>query len=184
MTTTELGSKVLLWLLLGSSFGLLILVSFRDVALRLLPNSAALALALIACLLRWRDGSLPAGLAVAFIVFALCYACWRRGWIGGGDVKLMAACALLVPPQHVFDLVVLTALAGGVLALGYVLASCLLHGRSGSAPAGKPGRRSLMARLWRLERQRILRRAPLPYGFAIAMAAVILLAGAAAPLGH
>ncbi len=183
MTTSELVSKVLLWFLLGCSGGLLLVVSFRDVALRLLPNSASLALVLIAVLLRWRDGSLPAGVLLAATVFGIAYVCWRRGWVGGGDVKLLGACALLVPPQQVFDLVVLTTLAGGVLALGYLLAGSLLPRRRDPSVA-RPASRNLMQRLWRVERRRILRRAPLPYGFAIATAALILLAGATGPLGH
>ena len=31
-------------------------------------------------------------------VFALGAVCWRCGWLGGGDTKLLAACAVLVPP--------------------------------------------------------------------------------------
>ena len=54
------------------------------------------------------------------LVFAGCWYCWRQGWIGGGDVKLLSACALLVPPASVPELVLTTAIAGGVLALFYL----------------------------------------------------------------
>lgn len=49
-------------------------------------------------------------LAVGFVMFA-----FRQ--LGGGDVKLLAGCALWAGPALIVDFLVVTALAGGVLAL-------------------------------------------------------------------
>ena len=54
------------------------------------------------------------GLAVFFIPFAL-------GWMGAGDVKLLGAVGALQGWQFVLSVALLTAIAGGVLALGYLL---------------------------------------------------------------
>ena len=45
-----------------------------------------------------------AALSAAGIVFGVALVCWLRGWMGGGDVKLLGACALLVPPVAVSPL--------------------------------------------------------------------------------
>ena len=89
---------------------------------------------------------------------------------------------MLVAPHNVVDFIVLTTLTGGLLGLLYIGAGWVLR-RAPSVP-DRTHRRSLVQRLWRVERQRILRRAPLPYGVAISISALILLAGAPGPLGH
>ena len=60
------------------------------------------------------------GCVAAGLVFLLGWAAWRCRVMGGGDVKLLAACALLAPPAAVPGLVLAVALAGGVLALAYL----------------------------------------------------------------
>lgn len=62
------------------------------------------------------------------------------GLFGGGDVKLLASTAVWAGPALVFELVVVTALAGGILALGVLLArafgkpACAGPGEAGAAP--------------------------------------------------
>lgn len=58
-------------------------------------------------------GALACGLTV-FVVGALLFA---RGYIGGGDVKLLAAVALWAGPALLPSLLIVTGLLGGVLAL-------------------------------------------------------------------
>lgn len=58
-------------------------------------------------------GGLACGLAV-FVVGAVLFA---RGYIGGGDVKLLAAAALWAGPALLPSLLIVTGLLGGVLAL-------------------------------------------------------------------
>jgi prepilin peptidase CpaA len=96
------------------------------------------------------------------MVFAVCFLAWLRGWLGGGDVKLAAAFALVPPPGQAAAFVLATALAGGVLALLYTVLVRLV-------PRPAPGRRTgLLARCLKAEAWRISRRGPLPYAAAIA----------------
>jgi prepilin peptidase CpaA len=55
-----------------------------------------------------------AGLAVGIVMFAL-------RWIGGGDAKLLAACALWLGLGAIAPFLVWTAIAGGALAVGLLL---------------------------------------------------------------
>lgn len=43
------------------------------------------------------------------------------GWIGGGDVKLLAACALVLGFAQLVPFALYTALAGGAMALAAIL---------------------------------------------------------------
>jgi len=85
-----------------------------------------------------------------------------RGWMGGGDVKLLVALAVGLPLTGVIQLLTITALAGGVLALVHLMMRHLPYPKL--APAGS----SLARRVYAIERWRHLRHAPLPYGVAIA----------------
>ena len=65
-------------------------------------------------------------LAVAAIVFLVGFALWRLGSLGGGDVKLLVAATFFVGLDGVSVLLAGTALAGGALALAYLLAPAFL----------------------------------------------------------
>ena len=173
--------KLLVWSLLATGVVLLLIASFRDIALRLLPNWAAVGVAAVGCVLRFGDHTLLPALCIAAILFLIGLALWWRGWLGGGDVKLLAACTLVVPPAHVADLIVMTTLGGGLLGILYLAAGHILARQDKRMTGHKGG---LLQRLWSVERQRILRRYPLPYGCAISGAAVILMLGASGPLGN
>lgn len=101
---------------------LLLAAALNDVALRTIPNGASIALVLTGTALRLQDGGIVAGLLLAAAVFGVAVVCWQRGWMGG-DVKLLAATALVVPPLQVGSLLMLTALSGGVLAVLYLILS-------------------------------------------------------------
>jgi len=147
----------------------LLLAAMHDLVARTVPNRLAAALAVTGIALRAVAGGLGAGLLIGAVVFCLTALCWKRGWMGGGDVKLFAATAILVPPALTFSFVTAVALSGGLLALGYLLARRLVAPPSAQRP------RNLLARALRVERWRIRRGGPLPYACAIAAGGLLVL---------
>ena len=141
----------------------LLYVATIDVATRLISNEICLALALLGIAGQF---AMPMQIAqsmfVAAIFLLLLLVIYTRGWIGGGDVKLLVALAIGLPLMGVIELLTITALAGGVLALVHLMMRLLPYPRL--APAGS----SLVRRVYAIERWRHLRRSPLPYGVAIA----------------
>ena len=86
----------------------------QDIMLRLVPNLVPLSIVGVSLILRTLDGNLAPSLVAGAVVFLLAAACWRRGWLGGADVKLFGAGALLVPSNAAFGFVLASCLAGGV----------------------------------------------------------------------
>ena len=150
---------------------LLVAAALHDIVGRTVPNGVAAALAIAGIVVQAIQGTLLYGLPAALLVFVVAAICWRRGWMGGGDVKLLGATALVVPPFEVGSFLVLTAQCGGLLALLYLLLSRTVR----LPPPGRLGTCHLFARVLRAERWRICRGAPLPYGFAIAAGGITLL---------
>jgi prepilin peptidase CpaA len=131
---------------------LLVYVAMIDIATRLIRNEICLALALLG--IAGHYGSpmqVVESLIAATILFLLLLVIYQRGWMGGGDVKLLVALAIGLP-----------LLAGGVLAVVHLMMRLLPYPRL--APAGS----SFVRRVYAIERWRHLRHAPLPYGVAIA----------------
>jgi prepilin peptidase CpaA len=99
---------------------LLLVAAGLDLRSRTIPNGLNLAIALLAIpfwwssgLAIWPDVALQIGLATAvFGLFALAFA---AGMMGGGDVKMLAAVALWLPPGALLVLLVIMSIAGGVL---------------------------------------------------------------------
>jgi prepilin peptidase CpaA len=145
-----------------SAATVLLAAAAHDIVARTVPNAMALLLALIGLAARAVDGTLVSGLVVAAATFLLAAFCWRRGWMGGGDVKLIGAASLAVPPATVLPFITAMSLAGAVLALLYLAGRRL-------APMPRSHRpRTLPARALRAECWRIRRGGPLPYACAIA----------------
>jgi prepilin peptidase CpaA len=167
---------VLRSILLFAAVTALLFAAAHDLAVRTVPNLASLIVGAAGLSLNALDGRLVQALFGAGLVFAGTWYCWRNGWIGGGDVKLLSAGALLVPPASVPVLVLMTAIAGGVLALFYLALARLMPGRAPPRPSG------IMRRIWRAERRRISRRLSLPYACAIS-AGVLLTLYVAVPVG-
>lgn len=154
--------------LLFASIGIMMAAALHDVAARTVPNWMAAALALLGLALQALNGHLIAGLIAGLVVFVVSAFCWRRGWMGGGDVKLLGAAAIIVPAGHVVQFIVAVTLTGAVLAILYLLARRVI-----SAPATKRPAH-LIARAIRAERWRINRGGPLPYALAIAAGFIIV----------
>lgn len=164
---------------------LLAVAAWRDVATRIIPDGICAAVAVLGIAVRLGEGvpALLATMAAALVLFIILLALAMFGVMGGGDLKLATATALTLSPLGVYQLVVATALAGGVLALIYLLLARLLRApaTAGGAMSGwagfAPGRRGapLLRRVLIAETWRLRRRGPLPYGVAIAAGGMLVL---------
>jgi prepilin peptidase CpaA len=142
---------------------LLLYVATLDIATRLIRNEVCLVLALLGIASQLASPmQLAESLIAAAILLLLLLAIYQRGSIGGGDVKLLAALAIGLPLTGLVQLLTITALAGGLLALVHLVMRHLPSPKL--APAGS----SLVRRVYAVERWRHLRHAPLPFGVAIA----------------
>ena len=139
---------------LCAALGLLLLIAaYTDIRSRIIPNPLNAAIALMAPLFWWAQGLSPwpdmaVQLALGIGVFALFAGLFSLGLMGGGDVKMIGALALWLPLFDVVRMLVITALAGGVVTLAVLLLHRLR--RAGGAPE-------------------------VPYGVAIAFAAAVCL---------
>jgi prepilin peptidase CpaA len=142
---------------------LLLYVAAIDIATRLIHNEICLTLALLGIASQFAGQmDVTESLVVATILFLLLLVVYERGWMGGGDVKLLVALTMGLPLAGVGQLLTVTALAGAGLALMHLMMRLLPDPQL--APAGS----SLFRRVYAVERWRNLRHAPLPYGAAIA----------------
>jgi prepilin peptidase CpaA len=149
---------------LGGFAGLLAVAACEDLRRLTIPNPVVVALcALWPVHLALAPGSTLAGTlgaaACAAVIFVAGALLFSRGLVGGGDVKLLAAATLWAGPEITPVLLALTALLGGALALLRLSAIALRAVvASTSAPASIPSARA----------------APVPYGVAIACAALVV----------
>ena len=155
--------------LIASAGALLLIAAAHDVIARTIPNWVPLLLALTGISLRYFDSSLLLGLACGAAVFAVAAFCWRRGWLGGGDVKLLGAVAIAIPPSLTATFMLVMSLTGFCIAIAYLI------GRSLGVPPGRPRPAGFAARAWRVERWRLGRGGPLPYACAIAAGGLFVL---------
>lgn len=150
---------------------LLIFAAARDIATRLIPDGVSIAIAVAGLASRttlgWTDAGLSLAVGVGLFVLLLPLA--MRGWLGGGDVKLISAMAVGLAPQETWLFIVATVFAGGALGLAYILGRHLVPERR-LASGG-----SLLRRVLIVEARRIRRRGPLPYAVAIATGGLIVL---------
>ena len=109
-------------------------------------------------------------------------AVWKLGWLGGGDVKLIAALSLWAGPSHLAGLLLAIALGGGVLALAITVAAASCHRGNGDRP-GRRGPQAAAVAGWRCRSRTGCsrparhggRRATVPYGVAVAVGGAWLL---------
>lgn len=154
------------------ALALLLAAALSDIAFRRIPNPAAAAVALAGLLRQALSGGGALGVAV-LVAAAVLFGgilLWLRGALGGGDVKLLAAATLVLPPALVPAQLLAVALAGGALALLHLALRRVL-----SRPRADGRRRGPLRRALRREARRIRAGAPLPYGVAIALGTAVLL---------
>lgn len=177
-------SAIATTLILASAV-VVLLAAWHDLVSRTVPNWMPMLIAgcgVIAALFSDRL-LLSTGLGLAIFIFAAI--CWRRGWMGGADVKLLGAIAIVLPPGMISLFVLAMSLAGAVHATVYMLARRVVTRPPplalASAAALPPRERSLLPRALRAERWRICRGGPLPYACAIAFGFLFVVCNGAAP---
>lgn len=147
-----MGGIVVPWLALALLL-LLVVAGIEDARTREIANWKNTAIALLALPWWWANGlsgiDIVWQVGVAGIVFALFLAAFAAGQMGGGDVKMIAALALWLPPGAVLSMLVMMSLLGGVLTLLF------------------------LADRWR---RRAAQVAEIPYGIAIAIAGMLAIA--------
>jgi prepilin peptidase CpaA len=148
-------------------YPMLTVAALCDLRWRIIPNRLCAALAVCGAAVAVTASGFDAvwTFATALAVLAGAAGLFAAGVMGGGDVKLAAASALWLTPAQAPAFLLLTSLAGGVLALVWLLCVFVATRFSG-APTGAALRASL--------------RVGVPYGVAIAAAAALThFAGAA-----
>jgi len=155
-----------------STIGLAVLgiAAFIDVRDRLIPNSLVIVTLGSGLLIRLVSDPyrIWLSLIICFGIFAALAYASRHNAVGGGDAKMIAAVTLLVPPERVLPLLLDIALAGGIVAVVYLVARFGLSRHPPSlAYVSQPEGRGLGS-LLRNEGSRIVGGGPMPYGVAIA----------------
>ncbi|WP_267395217.1 MULTISPECIES: prepilin peptidase [unclassified Sphingomonas] len=131
---------------------LLVSAGIEDARIREIANWKNAAIALAAPAWWWAIGlgwaDIGVQLIVATLVFAIFCGCFAMGWMGGGDVKLIAALALWLPLGGLIQMLMVMSIAGGAITLLMLI------------------ERTLRKKQGQLE---------IPYGVAIAAAALLAL---------
>ena len=138
-------------------------VAYGDIRTRRIPNEMIVAILVLAAFRIAIDGDPRAGLftlAASAALFVSTFLLFWRGLLGGGDVKLIGATALLVGYHDLFEFLFVISVSGALMAVA-VLARDRLGRRQATAPAA--------------EDQEISARLTVPYGVAIAAAGIVSL---------
>jgi len=116
------------WSLLAAG---LVIASVSDLRERRVPNWLTVGMLFGGLLARFLTAGLQGltlGLAGALVGLVVLLYPFARGWIGGGDVKLLSACGGWLGPLLVLEVALVGAVVGGVLSV-----VCLLR----APPAGR-----------------------------------------------
>ena len=145
------------------AIGMFITIAYGDVRTRRIPNALAAAIAILglARMLLAHD-PVAAGhtLVASAAVFAVTFLLFWRGAFGGGDAKLISATIMLIGFHDMVDFLLLMSLCGGVLALAIITRDRLRRHSARGTIAGCSGPPM---------------RPTVPYGVAVAGAAVVML---------
>jgi prepilin peptidase CpaA len=108
--------------------------------------------------MEWQVIGIQVAAALGVLVFG--FACFARGWIGGGDAKLAAATVLWLGVDHMLPYLLWASIIGGVLTF------LIIKFRTLPLPAFLSGQ-AWLVRLHRMD-------AGVPYGIALAAAALLI----------
>ncbi len=156
------------FLLPFASVLLLLAAAATDLAWRIIPNRIPVLVACLGLVSQFIIGDPIWSMIGATTAFAICAVLWRLSVIGGGDVKLLAAVALCVPPANLLGLYMVIALTGTGLGLIYLVLRPVMRRLAPRLRARLPRTATLGQRIMRVEFWRIGRGRSLPYGIAIA----------------
>jgi len=138
--------------LLGVLSALLLAAGIEDARTREIANAKNAAIALLAPVWWWAAGlgwsDVGIQLLIAAIVFAIFVGAFALGWMGGGDVKMIAALSLWLPLGSLMQMLMVMSVLGGAITIAMML-----------------------ERRW----QRRIGAIEVPYGVAIAAAALLAL---------
>jgi prepilin peptidase CpaA len=150
--------NLLIVTLIGVLGALLLAAGFEDVRTREIANVKTAAIALLAPLWWWANGlgwgDVGIQLLIAVIVFAVFVGAFACGWMGGGDVKMIAALALWLQLGSLLEMLMVMSVLGGAITVAMML-----------------------ERRW----QRRIGAIEVPYGVAIAAAALLALPATLSP---
>ncbi len=163
-----------------ASGGILLLAAGHDIVSRTVPNWMSLAIAGLGVIAAIADQRVLISVGFGVTIFVAAAFCWRRGWMGGADVKLLGAIAIVLPPGLVASFVIAMSIAGAIHALVYIAAARVVKAPP-PMPAQRIMPRPLISRALRAERWRISRRGPLPYACAIAFGFLFVICNGATP---
>ncbi|RVU03766.1 peptidase [Novosphingobium umbonatum] len=108
--------------LLGALALALLVAAYTDIRRRQIDNALNLAIAAAAPAFwwasRWGWGDIAWQLGLALAALVVLAGLFAIGAMGGGDVKLLVALALWTPPLPFAQLLLVMAVAGGILTLG------------------------------------------------------------------
>jgi prepilin peptidase CpaA len=152
-------------LLLG--IGIFAVVAYGDIRTRRIPNELIVAILALAAFRIAVDGDPRAGLytlAAASALFVATFLLFWRGLLGGGDVKLIGATALLIGYHSFFEFLFVMSISGALVAVA-VLARNRLGPRRAATPALEE----------REDAEAAKARLTVPYGVAIAAAGIVVL---------
>ena len=143
---------------------LMVFAASSDLFTMTISNRIALALIggffLLALMTGMGTSEILSHLGAATVVLAVTFVCFARGWIGGGDAKLVAATALWFGFDHLMDYLLFASLFGGALTL------IIIRFRVMPLPETL-ARQEWVQRLHRLD-------SGVPYGIALAAAALVV----------
>ena len=140
--------------------------ALHDLAARTIPDRVTFAVVVLGGASAVARGTPVGSAVVAALVFVLLLLTWIAGMLGGGDVKLIPAVTLLVPPPEVPMLMATIAMAGGVVSIGYLVLRRFIVRNHSFVRVPRPA--TLFTRAARAELWRIRRHGPIPYAVAIA----------------
>jgi prepilin peptidase CpaA len=142
-----------------------------DIATRSISNKVCLGIAVLGSIrFAFLTSSQIIGTVAATGMLVTCLlAVYYLHQIGGGDLKLIAALAIGLPVPQLIQALMVMAAAGILLVIVHLLLRLL------PLPSLPPVGSRILRRVYAIERWRNIRKAPLPFGVAIACGGVLTL---------